>query len=209
MMRRPFTRRSLIQRGAAGATILSLPGLLAACGGGGSEQRWQRRGRRTSSTSRNWPLYIDVDEKTKTHPTLEQFTKDTGIKVNYFEDINDNATYFAKIQGPLSQGRGIDRDIVVLTDNERFLGLMIDNGWVEKLDKDLIPNIDNLHRGAAEPAVRPQPRVLAAVAVGHDGDRLEREADRAGDVDHAAPRGRQAEGQGDDALEHGRLCSAR
>ena len=30
-----ITRRELVQRGAAGATILSLPGLLAACGGGG------------------------------------------------------------------------------------------------------------------------------------------------------------------------------
>ena len=53
----------------------------------------------------NWPLYIDVDEKTKKHPTIDAFTKKTGIKVDYFEDINDNATFFAKIQGPLSQGR--------------------------------------------------------------------------------------------------------
>ena len=30
-----LTRRQLVQRGAAGATILTLPGLLAACGGGG------------------------------------------------------------------------------------------------------------------------------------------------------------------------------
>ena len=30
-----ITRRELVQRGAAGVTLLSLPGLLAACGGGG------------------------------------------------------------------------------------------------------------------------------------------------------------------------------
>ena len=30
-----LTRRELLQRGAAGVSILSLPGLLAACGGGG------------------------------------------------------------------------------------------------------------------------------------------------------------------------------
>lgn len=30
-----MTRRQLVQRGAAGATLLSLPNLLAACGGGG------------------------------------------------------------------------------------------------------------------------------------------------------------------------------
>ena len=65
----------------------------------------------------NWPLYIDVDEKTKKRPSLDEFTERTGIGVDYFEEINDNAEYFAKVQGPLSQGRGIDRDIFVFTDN--------------------------------------------------------------------------------------------
>ena len=127
----------------------------------------------------NWPLYIDFDEKTKKHPTLDEFTAKTGIKVNYFEDINDNAEYFGKIQGPLSQGRGIDRDIIVLTDNSRFLGLMIDKGWVEKLDKDQIPNIANLIDAQASPPFDPDRKVLAAVAVRHDRDRLERERRRA------------------------------
>ena len=68
----------------------------------------------------NWPFYIDVDEATK-RPTLDQFTKQTGIAVEYFEEINDNAEYFAKVQRPLAQGRGIDRDIFVFTDNSRFL----------------------------------------------------------------------------------------
>ena len=99
-----------------------------------------------------------------------------GIKVDYFEDINSNAEYFGKIQGPLSQGRGIDRDIIVLTDNERFLGLMIDKGWVEQLDKDKIPNIANLIDAQASPPFDPGPQVHAALAVRHDGDRLEREA---------------------------------
>ena len=70
----------------------------------------------------NWPLYIDVDEATKARPTLDQFTDETGITVEYFEEINDNAEYFAKVQGPLSQGQGIDRDIFVFTDNSRFPG---------------------------------------------------------------------------------------
>jgi spermidine/putrescine transport system substrate-binding protein len=148
-----ITRRQLVQRGAAGVTLLSLPGLLAACGGssgggGGSE---------VADTLRfsNWPLYIDFDEKTKKHPTLDQFTAKTGIKVNYYEDINSNPEYFGKIQGPLSQGRGIDRDIIVLTDNERFLGLMLDKGWSEPLDKDLIPNISNLIDAQASPPFDP------------------------------------------------------
>jgi hypothetical protein len=36
---------------------------------------------------------------------------------------------------PAVAGQSIDRDIIVLTDNERFLGLMIDKGWVEELDR--------------------------------------------------------------------------
>ena len=34
-----ITRKALLQRGAAGVTVLSLPGLLAACGGGGGGER--------------------------------------------------------------------------------------------------------------------------------------------------------------------------
>jgi spermidine/putrescine transport system substrate-binding protein len=148
-----MTRRELVQRGAAGVTILSLPGLLAACGGGGGGGG----GGEVADVLRfsNWPLYIDFDEKTKKHPSLDEFTAQTGIKVDYFEDINDNAQYFGKIQGPLSQGRGIDRDIVVLTDNSRFPGLMISKGWAQELDKDLIPNFSNLVAAQESPPFDP------------------------------------------------------
>ena len=136
-----FTRRQIVQRGAAGVTVLSLPGMLAACGGGGGSSSGQVNDVLRFS---NWPLYIDVDEKTKAHPTLDAFTKQSGIKVKYVEDINDNATFFAKIQGPLSQGNDVDRDIIVLTDNSRFPALLVAKGWLEELDKDKIPNISNL-----------------------------------------------------------------
>ena len=149
-----FTRRQIVQRGAAGVTILSLPGLLAACGGGGSSSGSSDELKDVLKFS-NWPLYIDFDEKTKKRPTLEEFTKQTGIKVDYFEDINSNAEYFGKIQGPLSQGNGIDRDIIVLTDNERFLGLMNSKGWVEELNKELIPNIVNMIDAQASPPFDP------------------------------------------------------
>ncbi len=148
-----LTRRQLVQRGAAGITILSLPGLLAACGGdggGGADDELK-----DALNFANWPLYIDIDEKTKKRPTLDAFTAETGIKVNYFEEINDNATYFAKVQGPLSQGRGIDRDIFVFTDNSRFPSLLIENGWVEKLNRDLIPNIENLIPAQESPSFDP------------------------------------------------------
>ena len=137
-----MTRRELVQRGAAGATILSLPGLLAACGGGGG-------GGATGGTSdslrfANWQLYIDIDEKTKKSPTLQQFTEKTGIPVEYFEEINSNDEYFGKIQGPLSKGDSIDREIIVMTDNSRYPGVLIEEDWVLALDREKIPNFKNL-----------------------------------------------------------------
>ena len=151
-MNRPITRRTLVRRGAAGVALLSLPSFLAACGGGGDGG-----GGGTSETLRfaNWQLYIDVDEETKKRPTLEAFTKETGIPVDYFEEINSNDEYFGKIQGPLSKGQSIDREIIVLTDNSRYPGLMIGEGWLEKLDRDLIPNFSNLQDALLEPPFDP------------------------------------------------------
>jgi spermidine/putrescine transport system substrate-binding protein len=148
-----ITRRQLLQRGAAGSALLSVPGILAACGGssnkssagsGSSDHKLAK----TLNFS-NWTLYIDVNEKTKSHPSLDQFKKKSGVNVNYVEDINDNASYFGKIQGPLSRGQGIGRDIIVMTDNSRYPALLIKKGWLEKLDKSAIPNIKNL-----QPALR-------------------------------------------------------
>src|SRR6185312_666559 len=92
----------------------------------------------------NWPLYIDVNEKTKRHPTLDQFTKKYGVKVAYTEDINDNDSYFGKIEGPLSQGQSVGRDLIVMTDSSGLPARMIELGWLEKLDKSAIPNMKNL-----------------------------------------------------------------
>ena len=152
-MNHSLTRRELLQRGAAGMTILSLPGLLAACGGGGGGGEGELKDVLRFS---NWQYYMDFDKKTKKRPTLEDFTKETGIKVEYVEDINDNSSYFGKIQGPLSQGRGIDRDIIVMTDNSRFPGLLVEKEWVQKLDKERIPNFANLIEAQQSPPFDPE-----------------------------------------------------
>jgi spermidine/putrescine transport system substrate-binding protein len=139
-----YTRRRLLERAAAGGAVLTLPGFLAACGGSSSKSGSSSHKLAKTLRFSNWTLYIDIDEKTKRHPSLDQFQKKYGVHVNYVEDINDNATYFGKIQGPLSRGQSIDRDIIVMTDNSRYPSLLIDKGWVEKLDKSAIPNIKNL-----------------------------------------------------------------
>lgn len=145
-----LTRRELLRRAALGGTALSVPGLLAACGGGGTKAT-QTSARVLAKTLRfsNWPLYIDVDEKTKRHPTLDEFTRRYGVKVRYVEEINDNDQFFGKIQAPLSRGQSIDRDIVVLTD--WMAARLVRLGWVEKLDKSAIPNRKNLVDALAHP----------------------------------------------------------
>ena len=167
-----MTRVELLRRGAAGATVLSLPALLAACGGGGGGGGEGEL--KDVLNFSNWELYIDTPQTRKaaglTGPTtLEQFTKKTGIKVNYFEDINGNPEYFAKVQGRLRQGQGIDRDIIVVTDNDRFLSDYIDNGWAQKLDKSLIPNISNLISTQASPPFDPSREYTLPWFSGMDG----------------------------------------
>jgi spermidine/putrescine transport system substrate-binding protein len=155
-----LTRLELLRRAALGGTLVTVPGILAACGGddGGGDAGGTSTTDELADTLRfsNWPYYIDRHPTTKKIPSIEQFTAKTGVKVQYVEDINDNATYFGKIQGPLNQGRGIDRDLIVMTDNSRFPGLLVQKEWVEKLDKERIPNIANLIEAQASPPFDPE-----------------------------------------------------
>jgi spermidine/putrescine transport system substrate-binding protein len=157
---------------------LSVPGLLAACGGssgGGSGAG----GASTEELNKvlyfaNWPYYMDTPATLKAAgihkpPTPKQFQEKTGIKVNYYEEINSNPEYFAKVQGRLSKGEGIGRDIIVSTDNDRFLGDYISNNWAQKLDKSLIPNIKNLISAQQHPPFDPHRDYSLPWASGMDG----------------------------------------
>jgi spermidine/putrescine transport system substrate-binding protein len=163
-----ITRRELLRRGAAGSAALTLPGLLAACGGGGGSSSSELNDVLKFS---NWGYYIDTQWAKEHHkvPTFTQFTKQTGIKVNYYEDVNDNGGYFAKIQGRLSRGQGIDRDIFVSTDNDKFVSEYVDNKWVQKLDKSLIPNISNLIPAQQHPPFDPDREYSLPWLSGMDG----------------------------------------
>ncbi len=91
----------------------------------------------------NWPEYIDVDAgNASKHPTIDAFTARTGIKVTYTEDVNDNNQYFAKVQPQLAAGRAISADVFVVTD--WMASKMNQLGYLQPLDRSLIPNIKNL-----------------------------------------------------------------
>jgi spermidine/putrescine transport system substrate-binding protein len=146
-----LTREALLRRALAGGAALSIPGFLPSLARAARDANEAK-----TLVFSNWPLYIDINEKTKRHPSLDLFTKRTGIKVKYIEDINDNAQFFGKIQGPLSHGTSIGRDIIVMTDNSPYPALLIKKGWGEKLDKKALPNIKNLVPGMQHPAWDPK-----------------------------------------------------
>jgi spermidine/putrescine transport system substrate-binding protein len=156
-MTQVLTRKELLERAAAGSAALTIPGILAACGGSSSKSSSSSGSHQLAKSLNfsNWTLYMDTNNKNHSHPSLVQFQKKYGVHVNYVEDINDNASFFGKIQGPLSRGQSIHRDIIVLTDNDRYLSLMIKKGWTEKLDKSAIPNMKNLLEVQKHPGFDP------------------------------------------------------
>jgi spermidine/putrescine transport system substrate-binding protein len=168
-----ITRDELLRRGAAAGVLLSVPSLLAACGGGGDDAADGGELKDVLNFA-NWELYIDTPATLKAAgidkpTTLQQFTTETGIKVNYFEDVISNSEYFATVQGRLRQGQGIDRDILVSTDNDRFLNEYLNNDWALKLDKSLIPNISNLIDAQASPPFDPNREFTLPWFSGMDG----------------------------------------
>jgi spermidine/putrescine transport system substrate-binding protein len=153
-----YSRADFLRRAAAGGTVLTVPGLLAACGGGKSATTTTAAAAKVLPKTivfSNWPLYIDINDKTKKHPSLQQFQAKYKVKVSYIEDINDNDSFFGKIEGPLSQGQSIGRDLIVLTDYSGLPGRMVELGWLEKLDKSALPNIKNLLPVQQHPAWDP------------------------------------------------------
>ncbi|OIK06895.1 ABC transporter substrate-binding protein [Streptomyces monashensis] len=142
--RAAMTRRSLLRASAGGALAVGGLGALSACGipaatkneGGVSADDHSATEKIVNFS--NWPEYIDVDAKGKSHPTLDAFTKQTGIQVKYTEDINDNDEFFGKIQPQLAAGQDTGRDLVVLTD--WLAARMIRLGYVQKLDPSNLPH---------------------------------------------------------------------
>jgi spermidine/putrescine transport system substrate-binding protein len=88
----------------------------------------------------NWPLYIDVNDKNKSdHPSIDLFTKQTGIKVKYSEVIQQVDTYFGKIQPELASNQGTGYDLMVIT-NGRYLDQLIDLDYLVPLDQNAMTN---------------------------------------------------------------------
>jgi spermidine/putrescine transport system substrate-binding protein len=133
-------RRDILRLAGAG---LGAAGL-AACGVKGQAQKqatgralhnktaafWAGKKKTGEVNWAQWPYYIDVGKNKSDHPTINQFTAQTGIKVHYFEVIQDDDTFFATVQPSLSSGQYSGYDVATITngiyfDKFRELGLFV------------------------------------------------------------------------------------
>ena len=147
LIRAQMTRRSVL----VGAGAIAGAGVLASCGTGGESEgsgvvdvsdtekivRWA-----------NWPLYLDFDEDKKEYPTLKAFEAATGITATYTEDIDDNNSFYGKVQGQLAIGADIGYDIVTPTD--WMAARWIEQGYAQELNAENIPNKSNIRAVLSE-----------------------------------------------------------
>lgn len=73
---------------------------------------------------------------------MQRFEEETGIKVTYIEDVNDNDQYFAKIQPLLAAGKPIAADVFIVTD--WMVAKLMRLGYLDEIDHANIPNLKNL-----------------------------------------------------------------
>ena len=146
-----YTRGQALRLAGAGLASLGAAGLLSACGIAGTASKlpgnrnaaewaawWKDQKKGNVLDFANWPLYIDTTKGK--HPSLEQFTKATGITVNYQEVIQDNAPFYATISPTLGSGQGIGYDLIVMTNGWQLTEILEINKWAIPLDHSRIPN---------------------------------------------------------------------
>ncbi|MFE2115032.1 PotD/PotF family extracellular solute-binding protein [Streptomyces microflavus] len=139
-----LTRRSLLRASGMGALALGGIATLGACGippagrAEGAAAADDHSAKEKEVTFSNWTEYMDVSDDEKSRPTLEAFTKRTGIRVKYTEDINDNVEFFGKIKPQLAAGQNTGRDLICVTD--WLAARIIRLGWAQKLDPSNLPH---------------------------------------------------------------------
>ena len=188
MTQRRLSRRDLIKYGGATVGTLSLASILAACGGGdgtgGGNGGTDPTGQTVDFAPRpgdtvnfsNWPLYIDKARGRRQPGRTPRSTcsrEETGIAVNYNDEIKDNASFFGELLPQLQAGQDTGRDIIVIT-NGRELTALIANGWLTELDPSMRPNFDaNAAKWAKDPDFDPGNKFSMAWQSGLTGHRLQ------------------------------------
>ncbi|MGW1431531.1 ABC transporter substrate-binding protein [Streptomyces sp. NPDC002431] len=140
-----LTRRSLLRASGMGALAIGGLGTLSACGippaqreGDAAAASDDHSAQEKQVNFSNWTEYMDIGEDKKSRPTLEAFTKRTGISVKYTEDINDNVEFFGKIKPQMAAGQDTGRDLIIVTD--WLAARIIRLGWAQRLDASNLPH---------------------------------------------------------------------
>ena len=129
-----LSRRGLFKGLGLGAAALGA-GSLAACSGSSGPGD----GSAGSVRWANWTYYLDYDEETGTYPSLDAFQEATNIRVEYFEDIDDNKTFIAKIKDQLKLGQDTGYDTFCLTDSS--LVRLLEQDQLMEFDRSLLPTV--------------------------------------------------------------------
>lgn len=155
------SRRGFLRAGVGAAGALGLAPLLSACGVAGTaasakkshefdwDAWWQKQKPTDELVFANWPYYLDTSDHGKKHPSLDLFTKATGINVTYKEVIQNNAPFYAQISPVLQAGQPTGYDIIVIT-NGWQLTQLLENAWLVPLWMDKLPNFQKY----ASPSVK-------------------------------------------------------
>jgi spermidine/putrescine transport system substrate-binding protein len=128
---------------AAAIAALALALGLAACGGddgvggGGSEDVTVAEGGEATGEVliSNWPGYIDPGAD----GSVAEFEDESGVTVEYKEDISDNIVFFNKLKPQLDQGSSGGRSVFVVTD--WMAKRMYDLGYLQELNHDDLPTV--------------------------------------------------------------------
>ena len=128
--RRSSRRSFLATSGAFGATMLA---------GCAAVSTTTERALTNTSGLRiiNWAEYIDPDSVVTAASTL-------GFSIDYREDYTDNVTGFAEIIQPALGATGSTQEFDMIVPTNWLAARMINDGWVEALPLEEIPNHVNL-----------------------------------------------------------------
>lgn len=146
------SRRRMLQLGGlaalgAGLSACSIPGSKGSGSNlGGQAWRaeiakfWARQTKQGKLNFENWPLYMDVGKTNTDHPSLDLFTKQTGISVDYKEDIKENDTFYGTNVAPLLRnGQSTGFDLMVITNGTYLTDLLV-RDWLIPLDQSRMTN---------------------------------------------------------------------
>jgi spermidine/putrescine transport system substrate-binding protein len=128
---------------AAGGTLAAAV-VIAACGGDDDSVGGAGEGERTVAQGgtpsgevliSNWPGYVDPGP----NGTIPQFEQQSGLQVEYTEDVNDNVVFFNKLKPQLDQGSSGGRSLFVVTD--WMAKRMYDLGYLQEINHADLPTV--------------------------------------------------------------------